>query len=159
MNEKIEQSQENLEHYLSEQLQFIKLSADSYDAGYDAEAKRLAVSIRVLLHDTDKSYSLLNQLNRKDIKFYDTSFTFNPNNILTHGGLTAISTTPSQPSQYVALLDNLPPNVIQQVDFDEWWNKVIFVDNKRQQLTRKQLVIIAANQDGGAHVDPKIDET
>jgi hypothetical protein len=157
MNEKTEQPQEYLERCLTEHLQFMKQSAESYDAGFDAEAKRLAVSIRVLLHDTEQSHSLLSQLNKKDLKFYDTAFDYDPNNILTHSGLTAISAVSGQ-FRYIPLLDNLHQKTIPRVDFDSWWNKVVFVDNKRQQLSRKQIVLTAADQDGGAHVDPKIDE-
>ena len=34
----------------------------------------------------------------------------------------------------------------------------VFVDKDRKTLTRKDLVLIAANQDGGAHVDPALDD-
>jgi len=46
-----------------------------------------------------------------------------------------------------------------QVPFDQWWSSPVFVDAQRNILTRKDLVLIAANQDGGAHVDPALDET
>jgi hypothetical protein len=35
----------------------------------------------------------------------------------------------------------------------------VFVGQERRVLTRKGLVLTAANQDGGAHVDPALDET
>lgn len=34
----------------------------------------------------------------------------------------------------------------------------MFVDSQGKVLTRKQLILIAANQDGGAHIDPALDE-
>ena len=45
------------------------------------------------------------------------------------------------------------------IDFDSWWNKPVFVDKQGHILTRKDLILTAANQDGGAHVDPSLDET
>jgi hypothetical protein len=161
MNEKIPQTQSDLERQLDEQLRLMELSAQSFDAGFDAEAKRLALSIRVLLHDTRSSYSLLGQLDRKNILFYDSSPDYDPANLLTHGGLVAIAmqtTSGSQKAKYIALLDEVPMKVIPRVDLDTWWNKVVFVDLQRRPLTRKELVLTAADQDGGAHVDPNLDQ-
>ncbi len=47
---------------LEEQVAFLRHSAALFDAGADAEAKRIAVVIRVLVHDTPRSHSLLAQL-------------------------------------------------------------------------------------------------
>lgn len=161
MHDRIPQTQPELERQLEEQLRLMQLSADSFDAGIDAEAKRLALSARVLLHDTHNSHSLLGQLNRKSVKFYDSSISYDTDNLLTHGGLTAMAAqtaSGSQKPRYIALLDEVPMKTIPQVDFDTWWNKVVFVDRQRRSLTRKELVLTAADQDGGAHVDPNLDQ-
>ena len=50
-------TQEELLDHLKEQVAFMKQSATSYDKGFDDEAKRLAVVIRVLVHDTQNSTS------------------------------------------------------------------------------------------------------
>lgn len=42
--------------------------------------------------------------------------------------------------------------------FDIWWSEPIIVDTNSKETSRKSLVTIAANQDGGAHVDPSLDE-
>ena len=55
------------------------------------------------------------------------------------------------------MLDDLPPPAMKYVDFEEWWDKDVFVDNKGRRLSRGQLVLTVADQDGGAHVDPEID--
>lgn len=44
------------------------------------------------------------------------------------------------------------------VDFDTWWGGTIFKDTKGNILTRRDLVLSLANKDGGAHVDPSLDE-
>ena len=63
----VKQSKVDLEDHLREQISFLRASADSYDSGFKGEAKRLAVIIRVLLHDTHKSTSLMTLLGIKGI--------------------------------------------------------------------------------------------
>ena len=154
---KIQLSQKELEIHLKEQISFLEASANSFDIGMEEEAKRLAATIRILVHDTSLSHSLLGQVG-KPLKFFDTSSDLDSNNILAHGGLISILNEPQQ-VRYVAMLDNLPSNTIKIIDFDSWWNKPVFVDGKGRKLTRKDLILTAANQDGGVHVDPSLDET
>jgi hypothetical protein len=150
-------TKDELEAHLREQLRFLEASAASFDGGFEGEAKRLAVTLRVLLHDTKYSKSLLGQLGLIDRKFHDTAPDYNPQNMMTHGGLVSIALGPSS-TRYVAMLDNLP-GPWKEVDFDKWWNKPVFVDTHHHQLSRKELIMVAANQDGGAHVDPELDVT
>ena len=157
MKSKIVLSQNELEIHLKEQISFLEASANSFDAGAEEEAKRLAVAIRILVHDTTSSHSLLGQMG-KILQFYDTSSDLDSHNILAHGGLISILTGPYH-TRYVAKLDNLSPNAGKKIDFDSWWNKPVFVDRQGRKLTRKNLILTAANQDGGAHVDPSLDET
>ena len=72
------QSINELKKHLKEQIYFLKRSSESFDNGYESEGKRLAVTLRVLLHDSNKSTSLLSQLNKKDILFYDTATEYYP---------------------------------------------------------------------------------
>lgn len=154
---KILLSQKELEVHLKEQISFLEASANSFDAGMEEEAKRLAVTIRILVHETSYSQSLLGQMG-ENLKFLDTSSDLDSKNILAHGGLIKILTEPHQ-IRYIAMLDNLPPDTVKMIDFDSWWNKPVFVDKQGSKLTRKDLILTAANQDGGAHVDPSLDET
>jgi len=59
------QPQHELLAHLKEQITFMRQSAISYDNGFEGEGKRLAVVIRVLVHDTSQSTSLLTLLGRK----------------------------------------------------------------------------------------------
>lgn len=49
----------------------------------------------------------------------------------------------------------------QEIDFDAWWNQeivyVFLLASQSVRLSRKRLVLVAANQDGGAHVDAQLD--
>lgn len=44
------------------------------------------------------------------------------------------------------------------MNFDDWWNEIIF-DDRENKFTRKDIVTFVANQDGGAHVDPELNES
>ncbi len=146
---------EELEDLLAEQIQFLEASADAFDRGCEGEAKRLAVTARVLLHDTRQSHSLLGQLERKDLSLWDTALALDPCNVMTHSGLVFIAMGDPNP-KYVAMLDDVPR--LRQTPFDEWWNSAVFSDSQQNTLSRKDLVLTAANQDGGAHVDTALDE-
>ena len=54
------------------------------------------------------------------------------------------------------MLDDVPRSTV--TSFESWWSGTVFRDNSRGTLSRKDLVLIAANQDGGAHVDPALNE-
>ncbi len=146
-----------MERHLQEQLGFLERSAEAFDAGYEAEAKRLAVTIRVLVHDTGASRSLLSQLDRKNTKFCDSAFDVDPTSLIAHAGLAGVSVGPLG-VKHAARLDGDDPSWFRPADFDTWWNKVVIRDREGRQLTRRDLVLAVANQDGGAHVDPALDE-
>lgn len=58
---------------MAEQLENLDASCDGFDAGRRAEAKRLAVSVRVICHQTPNSTSLLRHLGVDDmIKMIDS---------------------------------------------------------------------------------------
>ncbi|HEY8032118.1 MAG TPA: SEC-C domain-containing protein [Methylocella sp.] len=154
MSAKIPLSPNALRRHLAEQIAFLKVSAASFDAGFEGEAKRLAVAIRVLVYDTSASRSLMEQLGIKNRDFVDTSFDFDSKNLLSHESIVG-TVIGSAGTRYVAMLDNVP--AFKNVAFDVWWNKPVFVDKDRRTLTRKDVVLVAANQDGGAHVDPALD--
>lgn len=158
MNNEYQQSTDELQQHLKDTIQALELSIDALDKGYEGEAGRLAAAIRVLVHDTSSSHSLLGQLGQKNIPFYDTSLPYNPKSIMPYVGLTAMDVT-KQLATHVALLDNLPPeSPLRWVDFDEWWNRVIFIDKNASETSRKDLILALANKDGGAHVAPVLDE-
>jgi hypothetical protein len=140
-------------------LGFLQASADAYDGGFYGEAKRIAVSIRVLVHDTKHSKSLLGQLGRKSESFLDSASPVIPANKSTHSGLVVTSIVPGAGAKYVAFLDNGPSGQTAHRDFDSWWTSTVFVDSKGRELSRKDLVLTVANQDGGAHIDPALDST
>ena len=160
---KISQTQDELLGHLAEQIIFLINSSKSFDNGFECEAKRIATTIRVLLYDNPNpksdSRSLLKQLDKKNIGFYDTASDINLDlrGRIPQWGLLVISL---RSGQYVAPLDNLPPDRLKKgkVSFDEWWNKIILKDYTGNTFTRCKLIKTLADKEGGAHVDPKLEE-
>ena len=149
------QTEDELNSHLKEQSGFLRRSAQAYDEGFASEGKRLATVIRVLLHDTRNSTSLLTLLRKKDILFHDTSLDYDPRNKVSTMGLIMMRVGPNG-ARYVPPLDDGPPVRYSKakIAFEEWWNKIIFVDTRGNKLTREDLVLAVSNKDGGAHVDP-----
>jgi hypothetical protein len=47
---------------------------------------------------------------------------------------------------------------VKKVGFDQRWNdSIVIVDKNGTQFKRSDLIFKMCNQDGGAHVDPKLD--
>lgn len=183
------QTHDDLLRHLCEQIQFLRSSAKSYDEGFEGEAKRLAVTIRLLVHDTKKSKSLLFQLNMKSaLRMYSTAHPFYPRNLLPYNGLVMMKLTSTATSSVVVSLTlmgeepeytgNVPgdaatgqmayiPRVSgppsprdqeKQMPFGIWWNEIVVKDKLGEIFTRKDLVLQTADKEGGAHVDPALDE-
>jgi hypothetical protein len=155
MAERQDLTAQELEAHLLEQLEFLEASADAYDNGRLAEAKRIAVVARVLCHESRTSHALLSQLGRHNGQYLSTAIPHEPTNMGTHSGLTAMGIG-GEEQGYFAPLDDTP--LPHWLPFDEWWTETVVVDDRRNRLSRRDLVLTAANQDGGAHVDPSLDE-
>ncbi len=154
---KINQTSEDLDRHLREQLHFLSESAESYDKGYEAEAKRMAVCLRILLHDNPpNSVSLLEQLGLKSTaKFYDSALPSRPGEL--NMGASLIVIPAQNNAKAIPFLDDSPPGTSGLVSFDEYWNRpVLYAGGKH--FTRKELVKLVADQDGGAHIDPSLNE-
>lgn len=159
----VKQSDKELLRYLEEQIGFLQQSADAYDKGFKGEAKRIATTIRVLLHDTRQSTSLLTSLGKKDIKFYSTASSIdNGTAMSTHRlvGLNRPVNRSKSKGTYYAPLDDRPPyiDVNKKIVFRQWWNEIVIIDTMRNEFSRKDLVFSMSNNRGGAHIDPGLND-
>jgi hypothetical protein len=161
---KVIKSEDELKEDFKLQLELLKVLADQYDKGDTIVGKSIATSIRVLVYDTDNSHSLLSQLCLKNRKFFDTAspvvegVSGETQRIGSFCGLVGIGVGIKNKQSYIPYLDETPGDKFGFVDFNEYWNRNIFIDNNKNKFTRKDIVLAITNQDGGAHVDPKIDE-
>jgi hypothetical protein len=146
-----------LKEYLRTHLGFLIKSAAAFDRGETDESIRMAVSMRVLLHDTRSSTSLLTHLKAKDI-FLTSTCQHIPDNAIVSGGtmvFTRVTMTPNGPrGEMRAALDDGPP-INCHLKAQDWWDQIVFVlaHGQDRRISRKDIVLVAANKDGGAHVD------
>jgi hypothetical protein len=158
-----------MEH-LYEQMAFLRRSASHYDDGEFSEAKRLATTLRILLHDSSKSQSLLTQLGlKKKLRFVDTAGDIEPNTFeVLPGGRFRASISVSMPLapitwgswkgfKFIARLDYHRTR-FRSPRFEQWWNNIVVSIPPNFQLNRRQIVLGVANQDGGAHIDASLKE-
>lgn len=141
--------------HLENSLDDLKASAKVFDAGREAEARRMAVTIRMIVEDRGKQRSILGQLNTKyKLAYCDSAEEINPENLLPTLGLVILRAT-QEGSEYAAPLDDLPPfRVHKRVKFKSWWNRSVLKDSKGEKWSRSDYVHALADQEGGAHVDP-----
>lgn len=139
------------EKSLQRQLQFIAASCAAYDVGQEHESLRVAVALRVIFHDTGSSTSILKQLGVKE-------------------SIQLLSIAPEIVVQVpadatfavaypVIFGDFIRPNLEANrandlLDVSQWLEQRVML-NKGMWLTRNDIILKAANEDGGAHVDPQ----
>lgn len=147
---------EELRAHLGEQMEFIKASSRSFDDGFLGEGKRLATTIRVLVHDTGQSKSLLGLLSvKQSLLFMDTAPRLNRANLAPTWGLPMMEVGNRTASRFFAPLGVLPPSRIHPPKlFDAWWGDPVTKDQEGREFCRKDFVMTVANKEGGAHIDP-----
>ncbi|HEY6170418.1 MAG TPA: hypothetical protein VI454_20465 [Verrucomicrobiae bacterium] len=140
----------NFTEQLRRHLGFLGRSCADFDAGHADEALRMAVTLRVLLHDTANSTSLLTHLGIKNSSKLLT--TFEP-------GYTKSDASGVMSVFIPVWVDSTgirrpPLGEADRQDFipvSEWWTEVVMGSSGLP--SRKDVILAAANQDGGAHVD------
>lgn len=150
-------SDERLRGHVVEQMNFMRASCEAFDRGNEIESKRLATSVRVLLHTTNRSRSLLAQLHMEMIPFYTTNPRWDPTNLAPHMYLMQ-RLTGGKGGDFYAPLDDRPPHLLRWIPFTNWWSEYLFDDRQARSLKRSELVLTLANKEGGAHVDPELNE-
>lgn len=164
---KLDRTNEEMLIQLKNCLQDLSLDALAYDNGKFQAIRRASASLRILFYDSGNSHSILNQIYDKN-KFHllndfvippkwhtyfgDVLFVELPGTILNPGDIY----TTFLPSYDIAT------KKVPLISFEDWWNGTIFTTNTQKNsgtsLTRRELILTMANQDGGAHVDPRVEE-
>jgi hypothetical protein len=147
---------------LREQAEFLLTSARGFYAGNYAESVRIATALRVLVYETSQSKSLLRSIQPNGLDL----------SILNH----VADIPPGEEVFNFAVsirVDGLA--VFPSVDLTSahyslcaigaWWDRRVFSfwSTGKQELsvpvvfTRKQIIRILANKEGGTHVDPTVD--
>lgn len=138
------------------QLKFLRKSCDAYDAGDTDEFRRIALAVRVLVYDHGQSKSILGQLGLKNVSFLSFTPPVNPKNLMSSFPFVGIRME-TKDTIYKPLLDK-GPWITRSSSFDDWWNEAAFCSPGRISMARAGFILHTANQAGGAHVDPQLDE-
>ena len=143
----------DFEDQLQRQLDFLRNSAKAFDRVHREEAVRLAVALRVLFHQTEKSTSLVRLLGIENsvrlLTTIDNAYKTDP---VTGRTEAVIAMWVSFDPDYTPPLGSARRRDI--VPLADWWNQAVLC-LEGNPVTRCQVVLAAANKDGGAHVDPK----
>ena len=152
-------SHEHLEH-LRDQVGFLDASCTRYDRGVRAEAKRLAIAVRVLAYDTSVSTGLLTRMGLTQIlPWADGTIPSGPRvvrlakerGVSPVGSLLTVIPSPTA-STWVPAFRQVPLGP-HRVGFTYWWSIPRIFDNQGTEASRRDVVLWLAHHDGGAHVD------
>ena len=144
---------ENIFAKLKEQTQFLRTSLCRFYEGEFAESVRIATVIRTLVHETGMSKPLLKQalVNGLDLPILDHASERPGEKAIFRFAVSARMGPEISPAVDLASSHHLLSTV------GAWWNSEVFTFRSRvgTQLvyTRKKVVLILANTEGGAHVD------
>lgn len=153
-----------LSERLAEHIQLLTTLCECYDNGNDIIGIPIATAIRVLVHDTEKSKSLLAHLECKNAQYLSTNFRNQREPI--HLGLVrrinvGVVDGKGGEAKYWPLCDEryfpAQREHFKFLSFDDWWGERIF-ENRTSYLTRKDLVLAIVNKDGGAHFDTEVEK-
>ncbi len=147
---KVQRTQQELDRAFKIQMEQLKSRCNAYmEKGEFFESYSISTIIRVLVHDTHISHSLLNQLGIKNTtKYLDSRSSGNlylMGIVNGYGGFHPRTLTPHRQYRKSDLFD-----------FAEWWEGQEF-RVVGQTFNRKSLITKIANMEGGAHIDPEID--
>lgn len=146
-------TQERMRSQLQRQLGHLQRSARLFDLEYLDEGVRIATCLRVLFHDRPRDPptrgSIYKLLGRPRLSMRTTvePRSFGP-------GVFAFDGYLHLPGNRRPWGEYLKGN-LHLLDVDGWWSQVIFVVD-RNQVTRGQLALWAAEKDGGAHADSQL---
>ena len=154
--------------YLAMQLDFLHHSCQIFDEGGNSryEAIRIAAVLRTLFRDAWRgknqvTKSVFTHVADKGFgvpTLLSTAPEIAPDAIMSVGGLSAVFiVSGSAKGRHVPYLEN-GPYTYRWVDRETWWTETIYVvGDEPKRLSRKDIVLAAAEQDGGVHVDEELD--
>lgn len=165
-----------IETIFGELTMLLKKLCEIYDEGLTYSAVLISTLLRTLLKDKGNTKSMLMQLNLKDsLKFLDSStkrgttsfweIGENVSNISIctyanfYGGLLKKKIQNLNGELTLDFLPLLDANrTVRWLSFDEWYKGTVLESPTPMKMTRKDIIEIVTDKDGGAHIDSKIPE-
>ena len=138
--------------HLGRQIGFLRRSCEAYDTGYTDESIRMATVIRVLLHETTRQTPLLRHMHAMNVKLLSTVPLMST---CTYASMPMMEMHAHAPDR-VELVPKLHrASVRWELPAEEWWKQEAHITSTSR-LTRRDIVLGAADQDGGAHIDSRL---
>lgn len=153
-------TRKELLHRFQRQLRLLSKSANEYDRGDTDEESNMAIRLRVLFHDHNWTISVLEQLGAKSgLRLLSTA----EHGTATEGFWSALtfqriySADDGMRGAFQPKLDAARHRRL--VPFDQWWEGEIVYAAVATGIviSRRDVVLYAANKEGGAHVDTRVD--
>jgi hypothetical protein len=143
---------------LKRQLGFLTRSCESFDQGFSDEAIRIAVIVRTLIHDTRNTTSLLSRLGKSQIDLLSTSPVVPEEMIFFGGGLSSMEGRMEGGKLTAKYVPNLGRTTRRHrlIPLEIWWKEPVYAMVGGLRIARSDIVLNAANKDGGCHVDPNL---
>lgn len=145
---------------MREQMSAMRASAKGYDDGQLWEAKRLATTAYILVHDSirGRSRSLLTHLGLRGSLVFVSSIS-NPTRVVSgwdsRHGLMRVRMSGGK-AYFVPKLQ-ADSEAYRDLSFNDWYEEAVFHPLNGKTISRKNLIHYLRSQDGGAHVDAIID--
>jgi len=155
---------------LAQQLRYIRNSCRLYDEGDKEEAIRAALAMRVMFHDTTdkrgrpRSVSLLTHLRAKERIPLRTSCRIPPPGTAMFRGMGRyhlyVSPDYSEVRHWVEPVLDFEAHPPELMSVQDWWEMPVYVHDgvppvPSLYLRRTDIILAAANKEGGAHIDRK----
>ncbi len=180
MSGKRPRSADEIKNSFNHQCDYLYRSCRAFDAGQENEALRLSTTLRVLLHQTPKSNSLLNQMNLLTSLAYVDSGARRASliqvlnqqapagmvyNFDIADTLLVFSSVIGDEIKFIAPLmrsrfvtaDPKHAAVVPTRSYKDWWEDRFMEVTNGHAFSRKDIVLALANKEGGTHLDPDIE--
>jgi len=144
---------------LTEKLDELQTLGASYDAGKIWQAKYLAAAVFQLMSH-EGNVPILQQLKiRKTLAYVDSRHPMMFTKYSTFmAPLTAFRMGDGDISVVPMCSLAITPDWLRTVKLNDWWNGDILETSRGKRITRRNLIKLVRNKDGGGHFDPKIDD-
>jgi hypothetical protein len=144
-----------LRQKLQEQRHLLGKSITEMKRGDFAEAVRVSVCLRILLHDRGTSKALLGQINQEylDLEILDEDDAYLSQEAPIPGIMAAVFPNESDFLRLSVFEEKRVPSTL-----GRWWTRPSLSIPATGVFSREEIVLGLAHKEGGAHVDPTITE-
>lgn len=150
-----------IKNRFDEQLKYLSYAASGYDNGDHSLIKMATPALRSLFLEQKFGKTLIEQLKIGLKAPFQSSVAFGPKTVLFSGpvfvGWQISQSQPKLTAEYLPACYQPTAPRSHSISLENWWSGRLVILNDKS-ITREMLVRYVANQDGGAHVDPELNE-